>query len=90
MKFLELLFSKNKRGWKSFLNDIETPFDRYSISKWHQIVDNFLIKHNIDFDKYSANAKWDNDSLSIDQEKMRSINVQTLLDYIILNQLKEN
>ena len=69
MKFLDLLFSKNKRRWISFLNDIETPFDRYGLSKWRLIVDNFYIKHNIDFDKYSANAKWDNDTLSIYQDK---------------------
>jgi hypothetical protein len=67
MKFLDLLFSKNKRKWISFLNDVSGPMDRYVDSKWRLIVDNFFLKHNIDFDKYMANAKWDNGKLSIYQ-----------------------
>lgn len=69
MKFLNLLFSKNKRRWISFLNDVETPFDRFQVSKWRYIVDNFFIKHNIDYDRYYQNAKWDNDKLSIYQDE---------------------
>jgi hypothetical protein len=69
MKFLDFLFSKNKRNWISFLNDVSDPMDRYVVSKWRLVVDNFFLKHNIDFDKYMANAKWDNGKLSIYQNK---------------------
>lgn len=69
MKFLDLLFSKNKRRWMSFLNEVESPIDRYGVSKWRLIVDNFFLKHNIDYDKFYYNAKWDNDRLSIYQDK---------------------
>ena len=67
MKFLNLLFSKNKRRWISFLNEVESPIDRIRTSKWRFVVDNFLIKHNIDFDKYSANFNWNNGRLLMDQ-----------------------
>ncbi len=69
MKFLDLLFSKNKRRWISFLNEVESPIDRFGVSKWRLIVDNFFLKHNIDYDKFYLNAKWDNDRLSIYQDK---------------------
>lgn len=67
MKFLDVLFSKNKRKWISFLNETSSPMDGYIVSKWRLIVDNFFLKHNIDFDKYMANAKWDSERLSIYQ-----------------------
>ena len=69
MKFFDILFSKNKRKWITFLNDTSGPMDRYIISKWKLVVDNLFLKHNIDFDKYKANENWDNGKLSIYQNK---------------------
>lgn len=69
MKFIDLVFSKNKRKWISFLNEVSTPMDRYIVSKWKLIVDNFFLKYNIDYDKFLANAKWDNSRLSIYQNE---------------------
>ncbi len=69
MKFINLLFSPNKRKWITFLEKIERPIDHYGVSKWRLIVDNFFIKHNIDFEQYSAHALWDGNRLSIDQDK---------------------
>lgn len=69
MKFIDLVFSKNKRKWISFLNEVSTPMDRYIVSKWKLIVDNFFLKYNIDYDKFLANAKWDNSKLSIYQNE---------------------
>jgi len=69
MKFVGLIFSSNKRKWITFLGKVERPIDRYGDSKWRLIVDNFLLKHNIDFEKYSAHALWDMNSLSLDRDK---------------------
>jgi hypothetical protein len=69
MKFINLLFSSNKRKWITFLEKVERPIDRYGISKWRFIVDNFFIKHNIDFEKYSTHALWDMNILSIDRDE---------------------
>lgn len=69
MKFLDLLFSKNKRKWISFLEEVESPIDKYRVSKWRLIIDNFFIKHNIDYEKFYLNAKWDNNRLSIYQNE---------------------
>lgn len=69
MKFLDLLFSKNKRKWISFLDDVATPMDRFGVSKWRLIVDNFCLKYNMDFEKFLANRNWDKRKLSIYHDK---------------------
>lgn len=68
MKFFDILFSKNKRKWISFLNEVSSPMDRYIVSKWRLIVDNFFLKYNIDYDKYIQHVRWDNGRLSIYQD----------------------
>ncbi len=64
-----LLFSSNKRKWISFLTENSEPLDKYWNNKWALIVKNFFIHDNIDFEKYSANAKWENGRLSIYQKE---------------------
>jgi hypothetical protein len=69
MKMFDLIFSKNKRKWISFLNEVSSPMDRYFVSKWRLVIDNFCLKYNIDYEKYLANVKWDDGKLSIYQNK---------------------